>query len=488
MVLKHARPSKHYHVQPKDDGQLPDGASFPLSAIDYTAPPVINDWILFFAEPAQDSEYVIGALKRGLELTLEQSRWLAGSFKPDGQGGWLISADKGSSINFVVDYLNGPDSGFPSLEQIKNKNFCLLEPELKEAVSIKGMEGGTVAQLTANLDVFAVKVTFIPGGFVLNLHTHHAAVDAKGLATVLHLWAKNTRTIANDKQTSGDCFNLADIDRTVFLDHEDVSLEKETKDSSEELYGVGSQTNQDRKVLRQLLFSLSRDKAAEMKALAREHEADNLNISTYDAFAAMWWHLIVSHRMRLYNADPTAAAYFAQAVDMRKRLSGQLSVPITYQGNCWTIGVTNNIPKSDQLNLGQIASESPLGEIATFVRKVTASTDQTNVQKTIEVITKAQNKASAGVNVAAAPPTAFLITDWRNMDVCSVNFGFGKPLAFRGLLNSAWGPSVIVYESRKIDLENEGIEFDVLVEEELVETFLQDEEVKKWFEFKGLRI
>jgi hypothetical protein len=145
-----------------------------------------------------------------------------------------------------------------------------------------------------------------------------------------------------------------------------------------------------------------------------------------------------------------------------------------------------HVPENDQLSLAQVASESRLSEIADLVRKVTNSTNQDTFQKTIDIVAAAKNKASAGVDVASAPPMAFLMTDWRSMRVCQADFGFGRPRSFRGLIKSAWGPSVIAYESRGPEEEG-GFEFDVIIEEEIVDSVLQDEEVTKWFDFQGMR-
>lgn len=89
-----------------------------------------------------------------------------------------------------------------------------------------------------------------------------------------------------------------------------------------------------------LLLHLPRSKAETLnvKQLATPPEGD-IRISTYDAFSALLWRIVLKHRARIGSVDPHTPAFFYEIVNLRPRFG----LPARFQGNALLAPTTDNL-------------------------------------------------------------------------------------------------------------------------------------------------
>ncbi|KAH8879498.1 hypothetical protein GQ53DRAFT_854561 [Thozetella sp. PMI_491] len=462
-------------VSPRDLSRLTEESRVPLSAIDYSSPPMFNSWALFFSLKKPQKAFVIDSLQRGLQLTLDQSGWLAGTFQDEGFGTFSIVSHKDSTVQFVVQDLEFSDSGLPSFTELEADHFRIAAPGQKEKLWVHGMEGGSIRLLQPGLPTFGAKLTFFCGGYALVIHTHHSAVDGSGFAYIVRQWAYNTNMIVRD----GDSWahlNPFINDRSVLV-HRNPSSANHNKVSAPSI-ALKAAT---RVPKLPLLFHLPSSRAIELKRLAQPQ--DGTFASTYDAFIAIWWRLLVKHRQKIYRPGLSETALFHEAVDMRSRLTGALGVPPAYQGNCWMRGISTSLPAIEQPTLAEVMEKWPLWKLAAVIRKVTNSVSQEDVQRAVDGGVSAEENDAFRLD-----PMAVGVTDWRSTNICDIDFCFGKPQVFRRLSNGTHGMTIAVYPPQRLGASGGGIDFDLLVESEIVDSLTRDPEVLRWFEFRGARM
>lgn len=82
-----------------------------------------------------------------------------------------------------------------------------------------------------------------------------------------------------------------------------------------------------------------------------------------------------------------------------------------------------------------------------------------------------------------------VITEWRDTRPYDADFGFARPYAFRFPFETITAGLTIVYPVRTNGGpagDDEGNEFCISVEKELVEDLVKDPEWNKYFEFRGV--
>lgn len=76
-------------------------------------------------------------------------------------------------------------------------------------------------------------------------------------------------------------------------------------------------------------------------------------------------------------------------------------------------------------------------------------------------------------------------TDWRDTQVASTDFGFGKPQMFRHIMAEVTPGLKVIYPPSTDDPDSdEGPEFCIAFEKELTEKLISDPEWSKYFEFR----
>lgn len=323
--------------------------------------------------------------------------------------------------------------------------------------------------------VASYKANFIPGGLVFNMHSHHYSNDVMGWGSFTKQLAENCHALVH--ATPFPPWDPACLDRSRFTA---PAIPEESR------VDAPPQANRhaEHKHSQSLLFHLPKSKATALKKAASPTDGTSW-ISTYDAVSAILWRVFSRVRRDTYRPDPDSTPIWAEGVNMTKRLTNP-TMPPRMQGNLF-FATLSFMAATPQLTTRDIISEAPLSKLATYTRQMTDGVTGELLDMALGMLAPVRNKKDLSVRVNSFPPMSLVITDWRDADVCTADFGWGRPTAFRHLFDTVTEGLVIVYPPRNGPAgEDEGIELQVAFEEELVEKLLADEEWNKYFEFRGV--
>ncbi|KAG7403659.1 Trichothecene 3-O-acetyltransferase [Fusarium oxysporum f. sp. rapae] len=472
-------PKQHvYHLHPLGWENDPEEERFKVTTLDYLTVCSYNNYALFFKLEDSEKERAAEILKAGLERTLAQARHYCGTIEKDPGGGHSFTKKRDSTVRFFVQWLDAPEDAdkYPSFEDLEKTNFSAVTLGDLEQWSVPPMTYGEKpeAHPDNNPVVSAFKANFIRGGLVFNIHHHHYTNDVMGWAGFVHQLAENCYAAVNGtKHPTWDPLNL-DVSRLIKQEPpEDQKIDGPAPPERHPAHQVGVS----------LLFHLPKSKAAELKAKATP--TDGTWISTYDAFSAFIWRNLTRIRAPVFNPDPKSTLYWCEAIDMRRRMHSP-KVPPRIQHNVM-FAVTSPTAPVTEPTVAQIMSEWSLSELASYIRRLTNSVTQENLDKTLEMVATIRDKTSLNTRVDAQPPLSILQTDHRDANITSADFGFAKPATYRHLLDRITEGVIIVYPPRDPSPESdEGCEFAIFYEKRLAQDLINDDEWSEYFEYRGV--
>ncbi|TPX18760.1 uncharacterized protein E0L32_002617 [Thyridium curvatum] len=455
----------------------PEEERFQLSTLDYLSAMTYNNYALFFKLDDSEKSTAAAVLKEGLERTLSQTKHLVGIIEKNEDGSHSFVKKRDSTVKFVVQHLDSPEDGFPSFAEIEKVHF--VSPILGDVNVLSNAPMAYGEKPEADPDkrpvVASYKANFIPGGLILNLHSHHYSNDALGFGNFVRQLADNCRAIAN--KTEFPSFDPKCLDRSRFI--APTVAEESRVDAPPR-----ADRNPAHKDSQALIFHLPKSKAAELKKVASPD--DGSWVSTYDAFSALMWRVFSRIRAPVYNPEPASKPLWAEGVNMKKRLTNP-TMPARMQGNLFfaPMSTMSAIP---QLTSAEIISEAPLSKLASYSRQMTDSVTGEMLAAVLQMLAPIRNKPDLSVRVNSFPPMTFVVTDWREADVCGQDFGFAKPTAFRHLFGKVLTENlVVVYPPRDGPAgDDEGVEVQFAFEKELTQQLISDPEWSKYFEFRGI--
>ncbi|KAK3292085.1 transferase [Chaetomium fimeti] len=476
--------TEEYQFRPLGWENDPEVERLRFSSLDYLAACTYNSYALFFKLEDEERPGTLAALKEGLERTLAQCRQLVGTIeKNDDDDDHSFVKKRDSTVRLVVKYFEAEDN-VPSMSEIEKAHFASSSLGDTGRFVVEGMTYGEKPECfpSAKPVVSAYQANFIPGGFLFMINLHHYANDVMGWANFVYQLADNCNSIVN--KTAPPSWDPANLDASRFTASEFPSESKVDGPTSPERHPL----------LREhaaLLFHLPKSKAKELKGLAtRAGEGQMVPwVSTYDAFSALLWRVITRHRATLYNSSPDETPIFIEGINMRTRTDPPVANRL--QRNLFWAAVSANYP--NPLAIKEIASLGdvvPLSLLASKIRTMTNSMDQAGLDKALAMLAPVRDKTCLFSRVDSFPPLTVVITDWRLAAVCEkADFGFGRPSAFRHFLDAVSEGLITVYPPRMFGSDtDEGCEFVVTMENEIVEAVLDDSDLKKYFEFRGYEV
>jgi hypothetical protein len=359
--------SEVIHLHPAGWEQDPEDEYHRLSTLDYCVAMVYTGYGLFFQLTDEQKPKVIPVLKRGLEITLSQCRQLCGVIEPhpDGGGGLCFHKKRDSTVEFHVQWLDGPeDEGkYPSFDDLEKRHFTSQALGNIDTWSVAPMTYGEKpeAHPSSLPKVAAFKATFIRGGMVFVMHHHHYANDVMGWAGELHQLAENCAAVWKSPENPEAYLPPWD---PACLDLSRVTVPDPPEDQRVDGPPAPLRHPEHHRPNQWLLFHMRKSKAAALKALASPADGSYW-ISTYDACMALIWRTTTRHRAKLFPHDPKQTLLWGEAVDMRKRFHDP-PVPPRIQGNVVMValGSQSLLP---QLTVEEVISEAPLTKLAWYV-------------------------------------------------------------------------------------------------------------------------
>ncbi|KUI65222.1 Trichothecene 3-O-acetyltransferase [Cytospora mali] len=393
-----------------------------------------------------------------------------GHLEPNEHGDFSIVKTPSSTVKLVTQWLDDPEDGFPSYSDLEKAKFTSQSLGDISRLTIEGMTMGCRSPPDTKPAMTGFQLNFIPGGLIFTVHKHHAALDIAGTTSLIHQIAGNCKAILTGTPAPNWEESLMDRSRFITDIPENDLLHPPAAPGRHPDWHPCSW----------LLFHLPRSKAAVLKSLATP--SNGKWISTHDALTAFLWRIISKHRARIYMPDLSTPALFFEAINMRDRLTPQL--PAMYQGNALSAGVSTDQPCP--LTLADVISEVPLYQVAEFIRQITTSATQEKLTKTLEALAPFRDKWKLHPRLDAIPPMSLVVTDWRKADICNADFGFGQPVAFRQLSDIVIENMMVIYPPLKIDNDpDKGVEIMVPFERHAVDTLIEDEDMRNFFEFRG---
>ncbi|KAK3298751.1 acyltransferase [Chaetomium fimeti] len=455
----------------------PEEERFKVTTLDYLTACTYNNYALFFRLDDVDKEKAAATLKTGLERTLSQARHYVGTIEKDPEGGHSFVKRKGSTVRFVVQWLDAPEEStkYPSIDDVETANYSAVVLGNLETWSVPPMTYGEKpeAHPDSHPVVSAFQANFVRGGLVLNMHHHHYANDVMGWSGFTHQLAENCRAALNNTPFPTWDPICLDLSRLI---------KKEVADEVKVDGPPQAERHPDHKVAQLLLFHLPKSKAAELKTLAAP--TDGSWISTYDAFSAFLWRTLTRLRAPVFKPEPSSHIFWAEAIDMRRRMHSPKVHP-RIQHNVMFAALSTTAP-IQQLTADEIL-HAPLSTLASYVRRMTNSVTQESLDKTLDMVAMVRDKTSLNIRIDSHPPMSILMTDHRDANIVSADFGFATPLTYRHLLDRVTEGVIIIYPTRNNDPESdEGPEFSIAYEKHLAHDLINDAEFKKYFEYRGV--
>ncbi|RDW72496.1 uncharacterized protein DSM5745_07668 [Aspergillus mulundensis] len=386
---------------------------------------------------------ILSTLRKGLERLSWGFPWIAGQVVKEGANGEstgvykLKSFEKVVSLN-VKDLSN--DRSFPSMDALRKANFpmkMLGESILAPRRTIPGFpdEAGL-----KNTPALLVQATFLAGGLLLTVASHHAAMDMTGQGHLMSLLSKacHGESFAAQELMIG---NLSRHNLIPFLDDTyqpgpEASIlhfkaQPDPKPTSTPSSPIEAEVDVNKEKLNQapppcswahFTFRPSSLQALKFIATATKPSSARF-ISTDDALCALIWQAI--SRARLARLPPMTESTLGRAVDLRPHID---TIPNTY------LGLTQNMVMSN-LTLDSITT-STLGAISANLRSTLARGTSNILYDTsalATVITRAANKTEAFAHEFLDYTKDIAISSWKEVNCSKLDFnlGLGFPEALR---------------------------------------------------------
>ncbi|GAB1319809.1 Trichothecene 3-O-acetyltransferase [Madurella fahalii] len=469
--------TEEYQLRPLGWESDPQEERLRFSSLDYLAACTYNSYAIFFKLKDEERPNVVTALRQGLERTLAQCRQLVGTIEPnaaDDDHSFVKKRD--STVKFVVKYFSA-DDGAPSISDIEKAHFASSYLGDTTRFIIEGMTYGEKPEClpSAKPVVSAYQANFIPGGLIFVMNFHHYANDVMGWANFVHQLAENCYSAVH--KTAPPPWDPANLDATRFTALDFPSESKVDGPTPPERHPLLREHSS-------LLFHLPKSKAEELKKLATPEKENGSWISTYDAFSAFLWRVLTKHRASLYGSGPEETPLFLEAVNMRRRTNPPVAK--RQQRNLFWAAASASYP--ELLTIKQITSEAPLSALAAKIRVMTNSMNQAALDQALAMLAPVRDKTCLFTRVNSFPPLTIATTDWRETAICEADFGFAQPQAYRHFFNEVTEGLILVYPPRKSDNSDEGCEFVLTIEQDIVKAVMDDADMKKYFEFRGYEI
>ncbi|KAK8136798.1 hypothetical protein PG984_004738 [Apiospora sp. TS-2023a] len=417
-----------------------------------------------------------------LSRTLSQIRHLVGTIEKDDTGHHDFVKRKDSTVKLVVQHLDSAEDKFPSLDELEKEHFLGDTLGGIHLLSNSTMTYGVKSEADPDRNpvVSSYKISFIRGGLIFNMHSHHYSNDIMGWSSFTKQLAENCYAVAY--KSGFPSWDPKCLDRSRFVA---PPILPELR-ASAAVPPPRASLHQDHVFSQCVLVHVPKSKAAALKEAAWPD--DGTWISTYDAVMAFLWRTLSRIRAPLYKPDPVAGLIFCECINLTKRLT-KPRFPAHTQGNLFAVVASPTCPVVPPLTVAEVASDAPLWQLARYIRQMTASLTDEMVDDLVKTYAPFRDKQELSVRPDSFLPMTLLLSDWCDAYICNWDFGFGRPLAYRHLFDTITRNLVIIYPPRRGPAgEDEGMELQIAIEKELAQQPRKDPEWNKYTEFRGIDV
>ncbi|KAL5001024.1 hypothetical protein BDV10DRAFT_199596 [Aspergillus recurvatus] len=434
------RETVHLHPSPHPGSTLEE--RFPLSTLDLSITQNYNTWALIFRlDDRSEIPTLVQMLRRAVQATLAQCRHTVGTIERDAQGSFFIMKRPTSTVPFVVDHHERP-----AYAEIEGAGFASASLGNPAKFTIQGMTMGTPCPPDVSPPISGYQLAFIPGGLVFTVHMHHYVMDITGTTSLIHQIAGHSHALL--RGTPPPAWDDAWMDRARFIPPPVAEA----------------------------------DQVPAVLVAALLHPAGVAGGQPH----AFLWRVLCRNRSQIYRPDLSEPAVLLESINMRRRLTPPLSM--RYQGNVLSGGLSFLHPRP--LTLAQVISpDTPLSTLAIFIREITQSVTPQSLEATIAALAPVRDKSRLNVRPDSFPPMSLAVTDWRDANMCAVDFGFGRAAAARQIADTVVENLLMIYPRPQAGAETQedgGLEVVLPFETDYLDLLLADEELARAATFRGI--
>ncbi|EXF86399.1 hypothetical protein CFIO01_00096 [Colletotrichum fioriniae PJ7] len=442
-----------YNLHPTGWESDPEDEYHRLCTLDYCSGTIYCAYALFFKlDPGADKHRIVEVLKQGLEITLSQCRRLCGTLRedPDGGSGLCFHKRRGDTVEFHVQWLDGSNNSH-------------------------GDDHGEGDDDDDDDD----------GEYPSYADFERQHFSTRAFGPDLNLWCVPPMTPAEKPSNRPENNPKAASFKASFIPGDGLVLMMMHHHLANDVNGWAGELHQ-----------LAENCAAIWAASASGADADaSAGAAAADGGGSCGGSFGGGGGGG--DATSTTAAAAAAPPELPPRLcdaSGK-PMPARTQGNVIAVAIasrsTHAVP---QFTIKEVVEEAPFTKLAWYIRQLTNSITPTTIDAMLSGIARVRNKLTLYAGSDVFPPTTLLVTDWRDADPYTADFGFGRPSGFRCPWDSVTGGLVVIYPPRPADTgmrpggEDEGNEISLAVEKELVWDLLADPAWNRVFEFRGVEV
>jgi hypothetical protein len=371
---------------------------------------------------------IINTLENGFRRLSESFPWIPGRITNE-NGTFKIKSSSGSPHIFVKDYTKGPSVLDWSTLQQASFPFRMLDGSILAPCK-------TLEPSSEGLLVFVVQANFVRGrGLLLTLNGQHGSMDMAGLAQVMYLFSKACRNeIFTEEEIS-----ISNMDRRNVIplldDHAHLSEganDHPSINNSPPAQEENTQQVQENEAQASsndctwAYFSFSHQKLVTLKSQAAATLPTGMSefISTDDALSAFVWQSISRTRLQNYaelnETTSNLKTTLSRNVDVRR----YLGIPTTYPGLV-TDQTVHTFPLEEVVN-------QSLGFLSSKLRSALDSVSLNRHTREVATRISHEKKSKSTASLPKARPQLEVrLSSWAKEKCCSLDFGFGLPVAVR---------------------------------------------------------
>lgn len=304
--------------------------------------------VIFPFEDISNADAAIKALRTGLSSAFYQLPFLAGTLKLSDPSPGLLRAfysiptrrDHGDAMLTTsmalathpeFDYTVMERSGFPPA-MLPSSAFCPLGLRSHAGLEHPYAEGSADAARGYRLPIMCSQATFIPGGLVLSVYTHHSVVDWKGIVRLLEEWSRGTSCCEEQAQNI-DVLDEQDgkvVDTSIVRLALDATAHKSLADIVTDCPEITTSLTKlpikpllpGRYHLQAKVLSIPTARVLALRSELQGHTS--VRISTFITIAALMWTHITRARSEALNVQGHSSTTLGIVVDTRKRLNNAI--------------------------------------------------------------------------------------------------------------------------------------------------------------------